>query len=53
MRGNFAPFMDIGLWKGGAKRHLNGTSKVNINTQTDKHMDKSTYRKHWTRWPML
>ena len=42
---------DIGLWEVGAKRRLSGTSKVN--RQTDKHMDKSTYRKHRPKEPML
>ena len=39
----------------GAKRRLNGTSKVNTwtNRQTDTHTDKLTYRKHLSRGPML
>ena len=39
----------------GAKRRLNGTSKVNrrTNKQTDTRMDISTYRKHRPRGPML
>ena len=55
--------LDIRLQEVGAKRRLNGTSKVNTHTDkhtskhTDKHtntyMDKSTYRKHWPRGPML
>ena len=42
---------DIRLWEVGAKRPLNGTSKVNRHTNT--HMDISTYRKHRPRGPML
>ena len=47
--------LDIQLREVGAKRHLNGTSKVN--TQTNKHTDRqtdiSTYRKHRPRGLML
>ena len=43
--------LDIGLREVWAKRCLNGSSKVN--THTDKHMGKLTYRKHQTRGPML
>ena len=47
--------LDIRLREVGAKRPLNGTSKVNTYTdrQTDKHMDISTCRKHRPRGPML
>ena len=43
--------LGIQLWEVGTKRHLNGTSKVNrhTDTQTDTHVDKSTYRKHRPR----
>ena len=46
---------DIRLWEVGAKRQLNGTLKVNRHTdgQTDRQTDKSTYRKHRPRGPML
>ena len=39
----------------GAKRRLNGTSKVNIHTHghTERQTDISTYRKHRPRGPML
>ena len=39
--------LDIRLRKVGAKRRLNGTSKVNrqTNTQTDKHTDRHTDRR--------
>ena len=54
-------------WEMGAKRRLNGTSKVNSHTDTQTHtdthtkththththMDKSTYRNHWPRGRML
>ena len=43
--------LDIRLWEVGAKRPLNGTSKVN--TRTDTRTDISTYRKHRPRGPML
>ena len=43
--------LDIWLREVGAKRTLNGTSKVN--TQTHTHIDKSTYWKHRPRGPML
>ena len=39
--------MTFGIWEVGAKRHLNGTSKINRHTdrqtdrQTDTHMDES------------
>ena len=51
--------LDIRRWEVGAKRPLNGTSKVNRHTdrrtdvQTDRRTDKSTYRKHRPRGPML
>ena len=47
--------LDIGLREVGAKRRLNGTSKVNIQTNkhTDRQTDISTYRKHRPRGPML
>ena len=51
--------LDIRLREVGAKRPLNGTSKVNrqtdrqTDTQRDKHMDILTYRKHRPRGPML
>ena len=50
---------DIPLREVGAKRPLNGTSKVNRHTnrktdrQTDRQTDISTYRKHRPRGPML
>ena len=46
---------DIRFREVGAKRPLNGTSKVNgqTNRQTHRQMDKSTYRKHRPRGPML
>ena len=46
---------DIQFRKVGAKRPLNGTSKVNGQThrRTDRQPDISTYRKHWPRGPML
>ena len=50
---------DLRLWEVGAKRPLNGTSKVNrqtdtqTDTQTNTHMDISTYRKHRPRGSML
>ena len=58
IRDHFFPFLfskdseyqkslDIGLWEVGAKKHLNGTSKVN------RHTDKLTYRKHRPRGSML
>ena len=43
--------LDIRLWEVGAKRRLNGTSKVN--TQTDSRTDISTCRKHRPTGPML
>ena len=43
--------LDNRLQEVGAKRRLNGTSKVN--TQTNTHMDMFTYRKHRPRGPML
>ena len=51
----YLKILDIRLREVGAKRHLNGTSKVNrqTNKHTDRHTDKSTYRKHWPRGPML
>ena len=51
--------LDIRFWEVGAKRLLNGTSKVtrqtdtHTDTHTETHMDKSTYRKHRPRGPML
>ena len=47
--------LDIRLREVGAKRPLNGTSKVNRQTDTHTHryMDKSTYRKHRLKGPML
>ena len=47
--------LDIRLWEVGAKRRLNGTSKVDRHTdrRTDRRTDKSTYRKHRPRGPML
>ena len=51
--------LDIQLWEVGSKRRLNGTTKVNrqtdkqINRQTDTRTDISTYRKHRPRGPML
>ena len=51
--------LDIRLREMGAKRRLNGTSKVNRRTdgqtdkQTDRQTDISTYRKHRHRGPML
>ena len=47
--------LDIRLQEVGAKRRLNGTSKVNTHTnkQTNTHMDISTYKKHRPRGPML
>ena len=47
--------LDIWLREVGAKRPLNGTSKVNRQTDTHTHryMDKSTYRKHRPKGPML
>ena len=51
--------LDIQLWEMGAKRHLNGTSKVNTQTdgQTDRRTNRQTdiltYRKHRPRGPML
>ena len=47
--------LDIRLREVGAKRPLNGTSKVNrqTDTHTHRHMDKSTYRKHRPKGPML
>ena len=46
---------DIRLWEKGAKRPLNGASKVNRHRdkQTHTHMAISTYRKHRPRGPML
>ena len=43
--------LDIRLREVGAKKRLNGTSKVN--TQMDIQADISTYRKHRPRGPML
>ena len=43
--------LDIQLGEVGAKRPLNGTSKVNRHTNT--HMDILTWRKHRPRGPML
>ena len=43
--------LDIQLREVGAKRRLNGTSKVN--RHTDRRTDISTYRKHWLGGPML
>ena len=47
--------LDIRLREGGAKRPLNGTSKVTTHTdrRTDGQTDISTYRKHRPRGPML
>ena len=51
--------LDIWLWEVGAKRRLNGTSKVNrrtdghTDTQTDRQTDILTYRKHRPRGQML
>ena len=47
--------LDIRLREVGAKRRLNGTSKVNRRTHkhTDRQTDISTYRKHQPRGPML
>ena len=47
--------LDIRLREVGAKRPLNGTSKVNGETDTHTHTqtDKSTYRKHRPRGPIL
>ena len=47
--------LDIPLQEVGAKRPFNGTSKVNGRTpgQTDTQTNKSTYRKHRPRGPML
>ena len=55
--------LDIRLWEVGAKRRLNGTSKLNTQTdvrtdgRTDRHTDTqtdiSTYRKPRHRGPML
>ena len=47
--------LNIRLWEVGAKRCLNGTSKVNrwTDRQTDTRTDISTYRKHQPRGPML
>ena len=56
---NLYKILDIQLWEVGAKRRLNGTSKVNTHTdrrtdgQTDRQLDKLTYRKHRPRGPML
>ena len=47
----FIKIFDLQLQEVGAKRRLNGTSKVN--RHTNKHMDISTYRKHRPRGPML
>ena len=46
---------DIQLWEVGTKRLLNGTSKVNrqTNTQTHRQTDILTYRKHRPRGLML
>ena len=46
---------DIRLREMGAKRPLNGTLKVNgqTNRQTHRQTDISTYRKHRPRGPML
>ena len=43
--------LDIRLQEKGVKKRLNGTSKVN--TQTDTRTEKSTYRKHQPQGPML
>jgi hypothetical protein len=47
--------LDIRLREVRAKRPLNGTSKVNrqTDTRTDGQTDISTYRKHRPRGPML
>ena len=47
--------LDIRLWEVEAKRPLNGTSKVNRQTdrRTDVQTEISTYRKHRPREPML
>ena len=51
--------LDSRLREVGAKRRLNGTSKVNTHThgqtdgRTDRQTDISTYRKHRPRGPML
>ena len=47
--------LDIRLWEVGAKTCLNGTSKVNTQTdrQTDRQTDISTHRNHRPRGPML
>ena len=47
--------LDIRFWEVGAKKRLNGTSKVNTQTdkQTDRRTDILTYRKHWPRGPLL
>ena len=46
---------DVALWEVGAKRHLNGTSKVNTHTHTHTHihMDILTYRKFRPKGLML
>ena len=47
--------LDIRLWEVGAKRCLNGTSKVNRQTdrRTHRETDISTFRKHRPRGPSL
>ena len=51
--------LDIQLQEKGAKRRINGTSKVNTHSdrwtdgQTDRQTDKSTYREPRPRGPML
>ena len=51
----YLKMFDIRLWEVGAKRPLNGTSKVNRQTdrRTHRQTDISTYRKHRPRGPML
>ena len=44
-------FLDIRLWKMGAKRRLNGTSKVS--THTDKHTNTHMLFWHATHRPFL
>ena len=60
LRGDFRQFSNknVHIWEVGAKRHLNGTSKVNRQTdrhtdgQTDRRTDKSTYRLNRPRGPI-
>ena len=49
-------FLDIWLWEVGAKICLNNTSKWTqrqTDRESNKDMEKSNYRKHWPRGPML